>query len=218
MDRIYNSGAAGTPPAYPASPSSGFPQSANPGLGAPATKPGPYWYYAITEEIRNVIVAAGIAPAGNTVNQLSNAISSLIASGVPPASETVAGKVELATQAEAEAGTSNSVAMTPLKAAQMRNATALGWGQSWQNMTASRAVNTNYTNTTGRPIQVSIQMNGYGSDANLVVDGVAVSRGNSGDNARPWFDSLQAVIPAGSVYSVSFSGGVWSMVFWSELR
>ncbi len=83
MDRAYASGAAGTPPAPPASPSIGYPQPANPGLGAPATKPGKYWYYMITEEIRNVIAAAGLTPDQADVTQLSDSILAMISANAP---------------------------------------------------------------------------------------------------------------------------------------
>lgn len=86
MDRAYASGAAGTPPAPPASPSIGYPQPANPGLGAPATRPGKYWYYMMTEEIRNVIAAAGLTPDQADVTQLGDAISAMIAGSATPTS------------------------------------------------------------------------------------------------------------------------------------
>jgi hypothetical protein len=38
-----------------------------------------------------------------------------------------------------------------------RNASALGWGQTWQNVSGSRSVGTTYQNTTGRPIAVAVQ-------------------------------------------------------------
>lgn len=82
MDRAYASGAAGTTPAAPVTPSVGYPQAANPGLGAPATKPGPYWYYMITEEIRGVIAAAGITPDQADVTQLVDAILALLTAGL----------------------------------------------------------------------------------------------------------------------------------------
>lgn len=74
MDRIYSSGAAGSAPSVPASPSSGYPTAGNPGTGTPATKPGPYWYHMIMEELMAVIVAAGITPASGTLNQLLQAL------------------------------------------------------------------------------------------------------------------------------------------------
>lgn len=79
MDRIYGSGAAASPPAFPATPSNGYPQSANPGLGVPSTKTNPWWFYMITEEIRGVIEAAGLTPDGEVVNQLQAAIAAITA-------------------------------------------------------------------------------------------------------------------------------------------
>lgn len=81
MDRIFGSGAAASPPAFPATPSNGYPQSANPGLGVQSTKTNPWWFYMITEEIRNVITAAGLTPDGAAVNQLQTAIRRLIDGG-----------------------------------------------------------------------------------------------------------------------------------------
>lgn len=76
MDRAFLSGAAATPPAAPASPSVGYPTSGNPGTGTPATKPGPWWYHMITEELLAIIVAAGITPASGTLNQVLQALRS----------------------------------------------------------------------------------------------------------------------------------------------
>lgn len=84
MDRAYLSGAAGTPPDAPAVPSVGYPQPSNPGLGVQATKPGKYWYYMITEEIRAVVAAAGITPDQGDVTQLAQAIAELVAAGPNP--------------------------------------------------------------------------------------------------------------------------------------
>lgn len=76
MDRSYASGAAGSAPSAPASPSIGYPTAGNPGTGTPATKPGPYWYHQITEELLAIITAAGITPAQGTLTQLASAIQS----------------------------------------------------------------------------------------------------------------------------------------------
>jgi len=73
------------------------------------------------------------------------------------ATETVKGMLQLADQALAEAGVDDLAAMTPLKTKQAIDAqvvTACGVGQTWQDMTASRAATTSYQNTTGQPIQV----------------------------------------------------------------
>ena len=76
MDRSYASGAAGSPPSAPGSPSSGYPTASNPGTGAQATKPGPYWYHMIMEELMAVVAAAGITPAQGTLTQLRDALRS----------------------------------------------------------------------------------------------------------------------------------------------
>jgi hypothetical protein len=76
MDRSYASGAAGSAPVAPASPSIGYPTAGNPGTGTPATKPGPYWYHQITEELLAIITAAGITPAQGALTQLASAIQS----------------------------------------------------------------------------------------------------------------------------------------------
>lgn len=77
MDRIYASGAAGSAPGVPASPSSGYPTAGNPGTGTPATKPGPYWYHMVMEELMAIITAGGITPAPGTLNQVKQALDAL---------------------------------------------------------------------------------------------------------------------------------------------
>ncbi len=77
MDRTFESGAAGSPPSVPASPSSGYPTAGNPQAAVAATKPGPWWYHMMTEELRAVIVAAGLTPDHTDVTQLSQAIQAL---------------------------------------------------------------------------------------------------------------------------------------------
>lgn len=77
-NRSFESGAGASAPTAPASPSSGYPQKGNPGTGTPATKPGPYWYHQMGEEVRSVIAAAGITPSNTDLTQLSKAIQTLI--------------------------------------------------------------------------------------------------------------------------------------------
>lgn len=87
----------------------------------------------------------------------------------------------------------------------------IGVGQTWQDVTGSRARGTNYTNTTGRPIMVNIMWPGAsGSAPHLSVDGVQVGLVTGGSNAG----SVSGIVPAGSVYRVN--GKNFSA--WSELR
>jgi hypothetical protein len=80
MDRAFASGSSGTPPSAPGSPSIGYPTAGNPSGGTPATKPGPYWYHMITEELLAVVSAAGLTPAQGTINQLLQALPAALAS------------------------------------------------------------------------------------------------------------------------------------------
>ncbi len=90
MDRVYESGAAATPPSPPASPSIGYPTAGNPSTPTPATKPGPYLFYQLVEEIREVITSAGLTPDHTDLTQLRQAIQRLILGGDYKASVRVA--------------------------------------------------------------------------------------------------------------------------------
>lgn len=70
----FQSGAGGAPPAAPGAPSAGYPQAGNPGTGTPATKPGPYWFYQVLAEMKNLIEAAGLVPSHADLTQLSQAV------------------------------------------------------------------------------------------------------------------------------------------------
>jgi hypothetical protein len=70
--RAYQAFAAGTPPALPATAVLGYPRSATTTLKA--TTPGPYWFYGWGEEIRNVIIDAGLTPNPRDNSQLYQAI------------------------------------------------------------------------------------------------------------------------------------------------
>jgi hypothetical protein len=74
-NRSYEAAAAGTPPAAPASPSSGYPTNGNPG-STPATMPGAYWFHQLGEELRGIIAAAGITPSVSDLTQLLTALRS----------------------------------------------------------------------------------------------------------------------------------------------
>lgn len=82
MDRVYQSGAAVSPPSAPASPSSGYPTAGNPQTAVQATKPGPYWYHMVTESLLNVITEAGLTPDHADLTLLRQAIYLLVDSRI----------------------------------------------------------------------------------------------------------------------------------------
>lgn len=80
MDRAFESGAVVVAPSVPAVPSVGYPTGGNPVGGVPATKPGPYWFHMLTEEMRAVIVAGGVTPDAAVLNQLLQSLPAALAS------------------------------------------------------------------------------------------------------------------------------------------
>lgn len=76
-NRKWEANASGTPPTPLASPSIGYPTKGNPIGAVPATKPGEWMWYALTEELRNVILEGGLTP-NDTVTQVRDAIIALI--------------------------------------------------------------------------------------------------------------------------------------------
>lgn len=75
--RLLEADAGATPPSLATLTSRGFPSDGNPEQGVPAAKPGSAWFYALGEEIRNVIVKAGLTPTNkgeHALEQLAEAI------------------------------------------------------------------------------------------------------------------------------------------------
>jgi hypothetical protein len=92
---------------------------------------------------------------------------------------------------------------------------ALGVGQTWQNVTASRAVGTTYTNTTGRPIVVSIATTAPAPVLSLLtVNGLTVSWQQVGGERN----TVSAVVPNGNTYVLGQIFGSLSAADWFELR
>ena len=91
--------------------------------------------------------------------------------------------------------------------------TPIGVGQTWQNVTASRSINTTYTNTTGRPIMVSVRSSVDDGYSQLTVGGVVLAISGStvgtGDNRH----TVCAIVPNGASYSYSGS----AIALWAEL-
>lgn len=90
----------------------------------------------------------------------------------------------------------------------------IGVGQTWQNVTGSRALGITYTNTSGKPIYVAIANSSIaGSNVQLTVDGIlvyALTQDNGG------LGRGGTIVPNGSTYSATTAPG--SLVAWIELR
>ena len=91
----------------------------------------------------------------------------------------------------------------------------IGVGQTWQDVTASRAVGVTYTNSTGKPIIFAVTSvnNASGHTQSTFVNGVDLGAHSTATGANLSF----AVVPAGATYMTSVDGGA-TLMKWSELR
>ena len=95
----------------------------------------------------------------------------------------------------------------------------IGVGQTWQDVTASRALGTTYTNSTGKPITISVSILWYNNNGNydyITVNGVIVAKlGTENSSTTTSVSQLIAVVPDGGTYSVTASR---PFKHWAELR
>lgn len=92
---------------------------------------------------------------------------------------------------------------------------SLGYGQTWQAVTGSRALGTTYYNTTGKPISIYVTctMADAVNTVQLTIAGLTLV-GNVGNNTNKAYNT--AIVPAGASYSAAASGATLSA--WNELR
>ena len=108
---------------------------------------------------------------------------------------------------------STKVATTAFATSLVGAGTIGGSAQAWYDESGSRAINTVYTNTTGRPIMVCVMFDAGSSwDVGCAVNGVNI--GGTGGNGTPGGTSF--IVPAGGTYEVTGSGETISA--WGELR
>lgn len=151
-----------------------------------------------------------VTAGSGAVEELTRGV--ITESFVDPATTTTPGKVELATDAEAQAATDSTRVVTP---ANLR-ALVPGLGQTWQNMTGSRASATTYTNTTGRTIKVMVtSATGTSSSVVAVVSGMEIGRQVLQVGGSVFQASVSFEVPPGATYSATVSPSISN---WMELR
>ena len=92
---------------------------------------------------------------------------------------------------------------------------SLGYGQTLQNMTASRAAATTYYNTTGKPIIIIVRQNdGNSCTLTASINGTAVTL--TGGSSISWINSVSLMIPPGFTYSIALTVGTLNT--WYEIR
>ena len=180
--------------------------STNSGSSAPSTTYANMMWYDTTADILKMRNEADDTWINlGTLDQVAN---------------TFAANILLASQAEGEAGTENTKAMTPLRTAQAITALApegIGVNQTWQSVT--RGAGTSYQNTTGRPIQVVMNFDGDFMNASFQVSQdnstwltVYTDGGDGGPAGGP-----SIIIPDNYYYRATTSGGA-TIAGWVELR
>jgi hypothetical protein len=101
---------------------------------------------------------------------------------------------------------------------QLGSMMSLGFGQTWQIVTGSRAIGTTYYNTTGRPILLFVSVSGVtagtANSGTININSVAIGY-ITGYSSSAYSSSF--IIPAGGSYSVTNTGGI-NLLIWSELR
>ena len=89
---------------------------------------------------------------------------------------------------------------------------SLGYGQTWQVVTGSRAQTTTYYNTTGKPIFITIFTYTAGGTSTLLVNGVVINTVSIGLYG---YNNLIGIIPPNASYSATTLVAVF---IWTELR
>jgi len=93
----------------------------------------------------------------------------------------------------------------------------IGVSQTWQAVTGSRAAGTTYTNSTGKPIAVSINVTQTAgtATATLTVGGVDVAK-TLMTNSVGYGPILFSIVPNGTTYVLTLTN--FSLSTWNELR
>ena len=101
----------------------------------------------------------------------------------------------------------------------MASMQSLGFGQTWQNLTGSRAVSTTYYNITSKPILVNAQVqttsNAVGT-LTATANGIQVALSAIAASAGYYCGYVSFIVPPNNSYSVASTYG--SISTWSELR
>ena len=212
MQRIIDATAVVSLPAPPAlSGSTGYFAEGVPGVSA-ATRVRAWWANMVQEEIMSVLVAGGVTPdtTGTSFAQLLAAINALIATEATARTAAIVAEATARAAAVTAEATTRNTQMTA-----EGNARALIFSTA-NNVTTSRALGTNYTNSTGRQMFVSAWgvTTGASANLNLTVSGITVfSMGQVYSGADI---AASGLVPAGAVYQVFNSGGGVTLSAWVE--
>ena len=158
-----------------------------------------------------------LAVAWSGKDALSDSDAAKVISGSDFNTEFTAVQTAVNTKADVNGSVSEAFSATTATAA--TNVTnALGQGQSWTDVKASRSKGVTYTNSTGKPIAVAISSEGGGTQGRItltigsvdvMLDGIDSSYSNN-------MGSVFGIVPNGTTYSATSDYSTFSL--WTELR
>ena len=120
-----------------------------------------------------------------------------------------------ATSSDAQGNDDKLLAWSPQKIRQLSQTVSIGYNQVWQDVKSIRSVGVNYTNNTGKPIQVNIYAKGEPThNIDMYVNNIRVALTNAVGDGRAAGVSL--IIPVGSFYRLQNVSG--ADYYWLELR
>lgn len=160
---------------------------------------------SVGNSLRAEITASGISGAGSGLTGLN---ASQLASGTVPAA-----RLNFADLAEAQAATSTTAVMNPLRTLTTINAYSVGRAQTINS--PSRSVGVSYENTTNSPIVVLITI-GLTTQVQMSANGstwVDMGLATGSDSSRR--NTITMIVPPGYFYRVESGGTVH---LWRELR
>lgn len=116
-----------------------------------------------------------------------------------------------------------NIAVSPPATQAYANSYDLGVNQTWQDVTASRVSGTTYTNSTGKPICISISGTRNSSATpgsfQLTINDVIVGYAATAEAQSTWNalrETIFGVIPPGGTYYITSTNNIINT--WSELR
>jgi len=95
---------------------------------------------------------------------------------------------------------------------------SLGYGQTWQNVTASRLFSTTYYNTTGKPIQVAISHSNATVCSGYLTVGGAIASQSVMLASTGNIQIANTIVPPNQSYIATVSAGTAVNIYWAEIR
>lgn len=185
----------------------------------PGSFPNALWMNGVQESIMNVVEAGGLVPTDADNTQMLHAIETLIADAVGGGGGPYAALAGSSTQVFSVANA--TTADEAVNLGQLEAATGTGgvFG-ALTNETGSRSGSTVYTNSTGKPIAVFVEISvAYGQPdyAQFMVNGTEIARCSSFINGVGYTITLHGIVPPGATYEVILYSGM-TLVQWMEIN